>query len=73
MIKMIKFSAGVLFCCGISSQRRQGALRDQHADGRGVHQGGVRQGKAGRLRPRGGSPRRCSLGASQLQRPTQLW
>lgn len=64
---------GVLLCCGIASKRRQGALWDQHADRRGVHQGGVRQRKAGRLRPWGGSPRRCSLGASQLQRPTQLW
>ena len=64
-------NAGVLRNCRPAAQRGQGLLRDQRADGRDLHQGGVRSRETGRLRSRGRGPRRCPLRPTQQQRTAQ--
>lgn len=63
---------GVLLHRGLAEERGEGLLRDQHADGRNLHEGGVRPGEAGRLRPGGGGARRSPVGAAQLRQSAQL-
>lgn len=66
------FFLGVLLHCWFAAQRGKGLFRDQYADGRDLHEGGVRQREAGGVRAGGGGSRRSTLGSAQLRQPTQL-
>lgn len=55
---------GVLLHRGFAQERGKGLLRDQHADGRDFHEGGVRQREAGSLRTGSGGAGRGTIGAA---------
>lgn len=68
----LSFILGLLLHRGFATQRREGLLRDQHADRGDLHEGGLRQREAGGLRAGGGGSRRCALGPAQFRQPAKF-